>query len=260
MEDLAYRRLLDLYYLREMPLPADIQATAKLVRMRSMAADVESVLREFFMLTEEGWTHARCDEEITHMQDKQAKARAAAALSVNSRLAKQQAAVQRALQELEANAERMFAKQQADVELPTPTPTPTPTPEKEKKEARKRAAPVGATRPESVAEDVWRDWTDLRKAKRAPVSPTVLAEAEREAGKAGLPLEDFLRVWCARGSQGLQADWLKPAERQINGHQPETTYARSMREKYEKVCPDIAAKRPGATPYTVDMELPHAIR
>ena len=30
MEDLAYRRLLDQYYLREGPLPADIQATAKL--------------------------------------------------------------------------------------------------------------------------------------------------------------------------------------------------------------------------------------
>jgi len=41
MEDLAYRRLLDLYYLRETPLPADIQSTAKLVRMRSCAADVE---------------------------------------------------------------------------------------------------------------------------------------------------------------------------------------------------------------------------
>lgn len=33
----------------------DIQATAKLVRMRSMAADVESVLREFFVPTEAGW-------------------------------------------------------------------------------------------------------------------------------------------------------------------------------------------------------------
>ena len=28
-----------------------------------------------------------------------------------------------------------------------------------------------------------------------------------------LPLERFLAVWCARGSQGLQAEWLKPHER-----------------------------------------------
>lgn len=64
MEDLAYRRMLDLYYLRECPLPADIEATAKLVRMRSMKSDVEAVLREFFVLTDAGWQHARCDAEI----------------------------------------------------------------------------------------------------------------------------------------------------------------------------------------------------
>lgn len=28
-----------------------------------------------------------------------------------------------------------------------------------------------------------------------------------------MTLDAFLRVWCARGSQGLQADWLKPNER-----------------------------------------------
>lgn len=70
MEDLAYRRLLDLYYLRETPIPADIQATAKLVRLRSFAADVESVLNEFFKLTDSGWKHGRCDTEIAKMQDR----------------------------------------------------------------------------------------------------------------------------------------------------------------------------------------------
>ena len=28
-----------------------------------------------------------------------------------------------------------------------------------------------------------------------------------------MTLEAFLRVWIARGSQGLQADWLRPSER-----------------------------------------------
>ena len=77
--------------------------------------------------------------------------------------------------------------------------------------ARKRVAPPA--RPDDVAEQVWNDWTALRRAKKAPVTDTVLAEAQREAVKAGLPLERFLAVWCARGSQGLQADWLKPHER-----------------------------------------------
>ena len=71
MEDLAYRRLLDLYYMKEGPLPADIQVTAKLVRMRSMECDVATVLNEFFTLTDAGWTHNRCEIEISRMQNKQ---------------------------------------------------------------------------------------------------------------------------------------------------------------------------------------------
>lgn len=84
--------------------------------------------------------------------------------------------------------------------------------EAEKKTSR---APRSATtsRPDDVSEQVWSDWSQLRKAKRATVTATVIAEARTEAAKAGLTLERFLTIWCARGSQGLQADWLKPNER-----------------------------------------------
>lgn len=87
--------------------------------------------------------------------------------------------------------------------------------EKEEKPARKRAAPK-VLKPEGVAEAVWEDWLALRRAKRAPVTPTVVASATGEAKAAGMSLEAFLAVWCARGSQGLSADWLrkdgKPAQ------------------------------------------------
>ena len=72
MEDLAYRRMLDAYYLRETPLPAPVPDVARLVRMRQHITEVEAVLNEFFLLTSEGWRHSRCDEEIAKMQDKQA--------------------------------------------------------------------------------------------------------------------------------------------------------------------------------------------
>jgi uncharacterized protein YdaU (DUF1376 family) len=254
MEDLAYRRLLDQYYLREGPLPADIEATAKLVRMRSMKADVESVLKEFFTLTEDGWRHSRCDAEVEKMQDKQAKARASGIASANARSKAQQAAVERALQSAQADVERSLPPKSTDVQLPTPTPTPTPI---EEKTARKRAAPVGATCPADVSVDVWRDWTALRKAKRAPVSPTVLAEAESEAAKAGLTLEAFLRVWCARGSQGLQADWLKPAERGsvVPLRQSEPEWRTEQRERMTAFAGPAAAKR---TPQPVTVEATYA--
>jgi hypothetical protein len=57
------------------------------------------------------------------------------------------------------------------------------------------------------------DWLALRKAKRAPVTATVVEDATTEAAKAGMGLDAFLRVWCRRGSQGLEAEWLRPHER-----------------------------------------------
>lgn len=84
----------------------------------------------------------------------------------------------------------------------------------EKKPPAKRATPTPAiARPDDVAEQTWADWCQLRKAKSAPVTKTVLNGAVSEAGKAGMSLEDFLQVWCRRGSQGLEAAWLRPDER-----------------------------------------------
>lgn len=84
-----------------------------------------------------------------------------------------------------------------------------------KKKSAPAAQPLAC--PDDVSNQVWLDWLALRKAKRAPVTETVVSHARKEAGKAGLALEDFLRVWCARGSQGLEADWLKPNERNNGG-------------------------------------------
>lgn len=76
VEDIAYRRLLDLYYQTELPIPNDIKAVCRLIRMRDHADDVEQVLSEFFTLTDEGWTSARCSREIEDYHAKADKARA----------------------------------------------------------------------------------------------------------------------------------------------------------------------------------------
>lgn len=195
MEDLAYRRMLDVYYMRECPLPADPAEVARLVRMRQNVAEVESVLREFFILTDEGWRQARCDEEIARMQDKQAKARASAEASVNARRAK----AMPQLNGRSTDAEPTLSERSTDVELPTPTPIPTP------KEKNTRSAL--AVRPDGVSEQVWSDFIAIRKAKRAPLTVTALAGIEREAGKAGLSLAAALALCCERGWQGFKADW-----------------------------------------------------
>lgn len=76
---------------------------------------------------------------------------------------------------------------------------------------RKRTAAVPA--PPDVDAQVWADWLKLRKDKSASVTPTVVDGARKEAAKAGMTFEAFLREWCERGSQGLKADWIKPHQR-----------------------------------------------
>lgn len=77
MEDLIYRRMLDLYYLNESPLP-DAQKIARSICLRDHISDIETILAEFFINTPEGFIHARCEREIKAMNEKSGKAKASA--------------------------------------------------------------------------------------------------------------------------------------------------------------------------------------
>jgi hypothetical protein len=83
-------------------------------------------------------------------------------------------------------------------------------------ETKREKKATGVACPDGVGEDVWQDWLQLRKAKKAPVTQTVVNSATKEAEKAGISLNAFLTIWCARGSQGLQAEWLKTNDRPVN--------------------------------------------
>jgi uncharacterized protein YdaU (DUF1376 family) len=58
-EDLAYRRLLDLYYTQEKPIPNKTQEVARRIRMGKSIVAVQTVLEEFFMYSQEHdfWFH-----------------------------------------------------------------------------------------------------------------------------------------------------------------------------------------------------------
>jgi uncharacterized protein YdaU (DUF1376 family) len=73
MEDLCYRRLLDLYYTTESAIPVDTQWVSR--RLRMDAELVESVLKEFFIPTVDGWRNYKCDDEIANYQEKAETAR-----------------------------------------------------------------------------------------------------------------------------------------------------------------------------------------
>lgn len=68
MEDLAYRRLLDWYYLHEKPISLNPSQAARLIILPDNTKEVEQVLQEFFTRTEDGWINKRADKEISVYQ------------------------------------------------------------------------------------------------------------------------------------------------------------------------------------------------
>lgn len=61
-EDLAYRRLLDWYYMSEKPLPLDVALVSRRIRLDDDV--VAPVLNEFFEKTPDGYINSRADKEI----------------------------------------------------------------------------------------------------------------------------------------------------------------------------------------------------
>jgi uncharacterized protein YdaU (DUF1376 family) len=66
LEDGTYRRMLDLYYASEKPLPLDFEWLTRLVRARENPEReaVHFILEKFFVKMEDGWHNKRADEEI----------------------------------------------------------------------------------------------------------------------------------------------------------------------------------------------------
>ena len=77
LEDLAYRRLLDLYYDTEAPLSLDVEKVAKRIGMREQIQEVSEVLSEFFVKSDEGYRNSRADSQIAVSKAKAERARSA---------------------------------------------------------------------------------------------------------------------------------------------------------------------------------------
>ena len=191
LEDLAYRRLLDFYFLHEKPIKH--RDVARQIGMREHEEDVMTVLNEFFISTADGFVSPRADKEI-----KQYKEFAEAG---------------------KRGAAKRWGTPPNGEAISPPNATPIATINQEPittnhKPKRDNATSVAC--PPDVDQQIWDDWKQLRKAKKAPVTETVVSSARQEASKANMSFSDFLTVWCARGSQGLQAEWLKPEEKNLS--------------------------------------------
>lgn len=258
VEDGAYRRLLDTYYVKEQPIPAELRDACRLVRAASKPERdaVATVLREFFEATPEGWRHKRCDAEIARYQDKQAKARRSAEARWN---ASKPQCDGNANASTNAHADDMRTHSEGNA-LQSPV-TRHQTPDTKEGTARKRADPP-PDRPESVAERTWADWLALRKDKRAKVSETVLAEATAQAEQAGVSLDKFLRSWVGSGWQGYTAKQYREREGVAprNGHHgTEPAWRTEQRDRMQQAAPYAAARPPQHTTELIEENHAHAL-
>jgi uncharacterized protein YdaU (DUF1376 family) len=189
-EDAAYRRLLDVYYTTEKPLPADLRAVCRLVLATtdSQREAVRVVLEEFFEEAKDGWMNSRADAEIEVMRSKQEKQRERA----NKRWHKPSAEPGNALampRHLESDA----AASKTDANAMPPTPTPTPTPRQ-----AKGKTPSESGRGSRLPSDWDPGQTGLAfAASQGLTNGVVTAE-----------LEKFRDHWAAKTGPGsTKADW-----------------------------------------------------
>ena len=176
-EDLAYRRLIDLYYQTESSFPHDLNLISRKVKSTPDIVDV--LLNEFFEFIDGAWHNTRADKEIAKYHAMQDGGRKGAAIRWSK-------GGHRPL-----NAKPMVTKNQ----------------EPRTKNHIKTIAP-----PEGVDVSLWDDYLKVRKAAKKPLTETALKGLVREAGKAKISLSDALQTCCERSWVGFKAEWIAKSE------------------------------------------------
>jgi uncharacterized protein YdaU (DUF1376 family) len=200
IEDLAYRRLIDHYYLHQKPLTGSPAQLARAIRLRDNVDEVAQVLAEFFQESLDGeqdsltsvWRNKRCDTEIERYKKMAEGGKSGA----NKRWSKGGdstpiAPLSPPHQPLNANQEPLTINQE---------------PLTNKKEKKKRAVALDC--PPDVLQSTWEAFGALRDKKRAPITEVAIRKIRQEADKANVSLNEALEICCARGWQGFEASWL----------------------------------------------------
>jgi uncharacterized protein YdaU (DUF1376 family) len=191
-EDIAYRRLLDFYYLHEQPIKHhDI---ARQIGMRDQEQDVLTVLNEFFLSTPEGFVSPRADKEIAKFKEfsEAGKRGAAKRWGTNK----------------EANSP------------PNATPIATNNHKPITNNHIKNTATVVAC-PDGLDVSVWQDWLKIRKSKKAPLTETSWKLFVKECDKAGWTIDAAVKECCLRNWASFKAEWMK--EKQTHTERLSTT-------------------------------------
>lgn len=159
-EELAYRRALDWYYDTESPIPLDTQWVSR--RLRVESADLETVLNDFFVCTDAGWTHARCDSEIATYQRQAEKNRANGAKGGRPKGSKEP-----------KNNPAGFQSEAGGKPVESGT-NPNQEPRTKNQKPNKEAAAQPFVLPDWIPADTWAAYCKVRTGKKAKNEPHAL--------------------------------------------------------------------------------------
>lgn len=210
IEDLAYRRMLELYYLHEHPLVGRPEDIARAIGMSRRSRETQRVLDQFFTQGPDGWHNKRADRELADYWGVVDRNRKNGKLGGRPRKQNPNGSIG-------TNPDGLVPLPSPLSPVPEVPPSPSVSTPQGGSKPTKRVCSQ-AERPDGVPEPLWRDWNVQRNKLRAPITDTVIEGFRREAAKAGISLEAAVREAIERNWRGFRADWYLRDHGATNGH------------------------------------------
>jgi len=224
LEDLAYRRMLDLYYLNEQPLNGCVTDVAREIGLSDHVNSVEYVLSKFFTKNENGFSQKRIDLEIKKYKSNAKNKSKAGKASAKARKEKASSKVTSVEQTLNTNS----TDEQLNINHKPITKNQEPLNNKVTKDIvtdvpkfnfKNELLSLG------VDKDVLNDWMAVRQKKKAANTKTALKGLLTEIEKSGLKIPDAIKVSAENSWSGFKAQWysnLQPSSQAKSTHTFET--------------------------------------
>ena len=216
LEHGVYTRLLDVYYTREGGIPESQAGRLIGARTKDECAALETVLSEFFSLTDGVWLQQRCEREIS---DASAQAKANRENGKKGGRPKANHNPTDNPIETEQKPSGLFVGSFSETEKNL-SQTPDSISHKKQKPRAKRFDAQARLESFGVPSDLAKDWLSVRKAKKLAPTATAFDDVKAEASKAGISMTDAVRMCCVRGWGGFKASWLNEQSGRMNGHIP----------------------------------------
>jgi uncharacterized protein YdaU (DUF1376 family) len=210
MEDLAYRRLLDLYYLNEQPLTGCVDDVAREIGLTENKQSVEYVLTKFFTLDENVFRQKRIDLEIKKYKSNAKNKSNAGKASAKARQAKASGDVTGVEQVLNTKA---TGEQLTNNQEPLTINQEPLTKLKDKDSTPAIAVDYSTLQ---MTDDELKELKRIRKkCKGGALTQRVingLAKEFNTASAMSYSYDEILTEWETRGWKSFKAEWLKPKQ------------------------------------------------